>query len=84
VEKSVTAGPGPHFVSRKRTRSPLEVVQYPTETLLGAGPVDWIEVSYPYASVPFLGLETHWAVWFLAFSLLGAALAWGPCKLSGR
>jgi hypothetical protein len=84
VEKSVTAGPGPHFVSRKRTRSPLELVQYPTEAPLGAGPVEWIEISYPYASVPFLGLETHWAVWFLAFSLLGAALASGPFKLSGR
>ncbi|MDP3000668.1 MAG: hypothetical protein Q8N47_24505 [Bryobacterales bacterium] len=74
VEKSVAAGTGPRFVSRKRTRSPLELVQYPTEALLGAGRIDWIEVSYPYASVAFLGLQTHWAVWFLAFSLLGAAL----------
>jgi hypothetical protein len=83
VEKSVTAGPGSRYVSRKRTRSPLELVRYPTEAPLGAGPVDWIEVSYPYATVPFLGLETHWSVWFLAFSLLGAALASGPFKLSG-
>ncbi len=83
VEKSVTAGPGSRFVSRKRTRSPLELVQYPTEAPLSAGPVDWIEVSYPYATVPFLGFETHWAVWFLAFSLLGAALASGLFEVIG-
>jgi hypothetical protein len=83
VEKSVTAGPGSRYTSRKRTRSPLELVRYPTEAPLGAGPLEWIEVSYPYANVPFLGLETHWSVWFLAFSLLGAALASGPFKLGG-
>ena len=83
VEKSVTAGPGSHYVSRKRTRSPLELVQYPTETPLGAGRIDWIEVSYPRATVAFLGLQTHWAVWFLAFSLLGAALSSGLFKLIG-
>jgi hypothetical protein len=43
--------------------------------LAGAGPAEWIEVSYPPAGVAALGLEAHWAVWFLGFSLVGLLLA---------
>lgn len=75
VQKSVEAGQGRRYLSRKRTRSLLELVRYPTEAPLAAGPVDWIEVSYPSATVPFLGLEAHWSIWFIAFSLLGALLS---------
>lgn len=76
VTKSVEAGPiGPRLVSRKRTRSLIELVRYPTEARLSSGPVDWIEVSYPATSVSLLGLEAHWSIWFFAFSLLGAVLA---------
>jgi len=75
VEKSVEAGQGLRYLSKKRTRSLVELVRYPTEARLEAGPVDWIEVSYPPASVRFLGLEAHWSVWFMAFSLLGAVLS---------
>ena len=66
---------GLRYLSKKRTRSLVELVRYPTEARLEAGPVDWIEVSYPPASVRFLGLEAHWSVWFMAFSLLGAVLS---------
>jgi hypothetical protein len=72
VNKSVEAGQGLRYLSRKRTRSLLELVRYPTEAPLTAGPVSWIEVDYPAASVPFLGFEAHWSVWFIAFSLVGA------------
>ncbi|MBI4875221.1 MAG: hypothetical protein HY822_11370, partial [Acidobacteria bacterium] len=75
VEKSVAAGPGARPVSRKRTRSLAGLVRYPTETPLDAGPVAWIEVSYPSATVTFLGLEAGWLVWFVAFSLPGAFLS---------
>jgi hypothetical protein len=74
-EKSVSAGPDPGFVSRRRSRSLLALVRYPTEAPLGAGPVDWIEVSYPFSSVSLFGFETHWSIWFLAFTFVGAVLS---------
>jgi hypothetical protein len=77
MEKSVEAGPGRRLVSRRRTQSLVELVRYPTEAPLGAGPVEWIEVSYPSATVPALGVDVHWTVWFIAFSLVGAALSPG-------
>jgi hypothetical protein len=75
VEKSVEAGQGLRYLSKKRTRSLVELVRYPTEAPLQAGLVDWIAVGYPSASVPFLGWEAHWSVWFIAFSLVGAAVS---------
>ena len=67
--KSVTAGEGFRYHSTRRTRSLMELVRYPTEAPLPAGPVQWIEISYP------AGTGLHWSVWFLAFSLCGAILA---------
>jgi hypothetical protein len=64
VEKYIAAGEGAGPILWKRSWFPA-----------GAGPIDWIEVSYPSASVALLGLETHWSVWFVGFSLLGALLA---------
>ena len=72
VEKAVAAGDGIRYHSRKRVRSLLELVHYPLESPLPAGPVEWIEISYPPATVALFGLEAHWAIWFSVFSLLGA------------
>lgn len=72
VEKSVYAGPGFRRLSRRRSRSILDLVRYPAEAPLTAGPVEWIEVCYPSAAVRLCGVEAHWSVWFIAFSLLGA------------
>jgi len=77
VEKSVAAGEGFRYHSRKRTRSLVELVRYPAEALLPAGPVEWIEIAYPSATVRLLGLEAHWSIWFVAFMLLGAVIAPG-------
>jgi hypothetical protein len=73
--KSVAAGEGCRFLSRKRTGSLLELVRYPAERPLGAGPVRWIEVAYPPASVPLFGMSAHWSIWFFALSVVGAILA---------
>jgi len=73
--KSVAAGAGAPYVSRKRTRSLVELVRYPVEMPLGAGPVEWIEIEYPAAEVAAFGMAAHWVAWFLAFSLVGAVLA---------
>ena len=74
VEKSVTAGPGLRLHARRRGRALSELIRNPSETPLPAGPVEWIEVVYPSATVKLLGLNAHWSVWFVVFSLLGALL----------
>jgi hypothetical protein len=74
MEKSVAAGPGFRFLSQRRVRRALDLLRYPTETPLQAGPVDWIEVSYPPSTMPLLGLDAHWSVWFAASFLIGAIL----------
>ena len=66
LAKSVNAGYGFAFHSPRRVRGLLALLRYPAEAPLPSGHVDWIEVSYP---------ETHWSLWFLAFSLTGMLLA---------
>ena len=74
VTKAIVAGNGLRNHSRRRVRSLIQWVRYPTEAPLVTGPVDWIEVTYPSATVPLLGLDAHWSVWFVTFSLIGAAI----------
>jgi hypothetical protein len=77
VAKSVSAGEGFRFHSPKRTRSVVELIRYPIEPPLPAGPVEWIEIDYPSAAVTVRGLEAHWSIWFVAFAAVGAMLAPG-------
>jgi hypothetical protein len=79
VTKNITAGDGSHLISRRRTGSLWEMIRYPVEPLLGAGPIEWIEVSYPTAGVSMMGMEAHWSVWFTIFALMGAPL---PAKIA--
>lgn len=74
ITKNITAGYGSHLISRRRTGSLLELIRYPAEAPLTAGPIEWIEVSYPAAEVTLLSSEAHWSTWFLFFSLMGALL----------
>lgn len=82
VVKSVAAGAGFSSHSRRRTRSLPELIRYPVEAPLPRGAIQWIEISYLPAGVAFLGVETHWSIWFLAFSLVGAK--WGRMASYGR
>ena len=41
---------------------------------LQAGPVAWIEVSYPSGDVALGRMEMHWSVWFIGLSLVAAVL----------
>jgi hypothetical protein len=75
VVKSVAAGIGFPCHSRRRTRSLLELIRYPAEAPLPRGAIEWIEISYLPATLAFLGMEIHWSIWFLAFSLAGALVA---------
>jgi hypothetical protein len=82
VEKRIHAGPGPRYLSDRRVSAALDLLWHPEEKQLPAGPVDWIEVGYPPATVHWLGLDLHWLVWLLLFSMLSALLLKGRFKVS--
>ena len=75
VEKSIKTGSGFAWLSPKRVHSLIELIRYPTEKPLEAGPVKWVEVAYPTATVALFGLAVHWSIWFVALSLAGALLS---------
>jgi hypothetical protein len=75
VEKSIRTGSDFAWLSPKRVQSIAGLIRYPTETPLPPGAVEWIDVSYPAASVAFAGLDAHWLNWFTVFTVAGAILA---------
>ncbi len=82
VEKKIAAGPGPRYLSERRVSRTLDLLWHPEEKQLPVGPVDWIEVGYPPATVHWLGLDLHWLVWLLLFSMLSALLLKGRFGVS--
>jgi hypothetical protein len=72
VAKSIRAGSGPQYVSDRRVASLWDLIWHPGETPISNGPVDWIEISYPSASVHALGMDLHWLIWLLVISMLSA------------
>lgn len=72
LEKSIAAEPGAWCVSPRRVRSWLALPWYPVEKKLPPGPVDWIAIDYPPASVHGLGLDLPWPAWLLLFSMASA------------
>ncbi len=76
-EKKITAGSGRRYLSTRRVRSLWESVWYPGEDRLRAANVEWIETSYPPATVGFAGLQWLWVYWFLLISITSAYLLKG-------
>jgi len=74
LEKSVDAGKGPRYLSERRVSSAFDLLWYPGETRLAAGPVDWIELRYPPTTVHALGLDLHWLIWLVVLSMVSALL----------
>ncbi len=74
LDKSIFAGRGPKYLSERRVSSALDLLWYPGESRLAAGPVDWIELRYPQATVHALGLDFHWLIWLLVLSMISALL----------
>lgn len=72
VEKKIDAGPGPRYLSDRRVSSAIDLLWHPTEKRLPEGRIDWIEVRYPAATIHWLGLDLHWIVWLLIFSMASA------------
>lgn len=82
VTKKVDAGGGPRYLSSRRVRSLVSLVAHPGELPLDAGAIEWIELEYPPAGVRLLGMETHWLVWFLVFSMATAFLLKGKFRVT--
>jgi len=74
VEKRIEAGTGMRYISDRRVSGLLDRVWHPAEPRLPAGDIDWIEISYPSATMHWLGLDLHWLFWLLLFSMLSALL----------
>jgi hypothetical protein len=72
VEKSVRVGQAPQYISERRVSSLLDLIWYAGESRLPAGPVDWVEIRYPSATVHALGMDLYWLIWLLLISMLSA------------
>jgi hypothetical protein len=72
ISKSIRAGSGPQYVSDRRVSSWLDLILHPGESRLSSGPVDWIEINYPSATVRALGIDMHWLIWLLIISMITA------------
>jgi hypothetical protein len=72
VVKAVQAGDGLRYISERRVSSLLDWLRDPGEARLPAGPVSWIEVSYPAGAIDVFGFAINWLAWFCAVSLLAA------------
>lgn len=69
LEKRIEAGQGRRYISERRGCL-AGLLWRPAEKPLHSSYVDWIEVRYPAATVPLLGVEFHWLVWFALISLV--------------
>lgn len=57
--------------NRILARSSLDHILYPVEPLLEPNSdLAAIEIAYPGRTITFLGLSTHWLVWFLILTLI--------------
>jgi len=77
LEKKIEAGAGRRYISDRRVSGLFDLVWHPAESRLPAGNIDWIEIRYPSASMHWLGLDLHWLIWLLLFSMLSALLLKG-------
>jgi uncharacterized membrane protein (DUF106 family) len=74
LEKRIEVGRGPRYVSARRESTLAGALWHPGEPRLSGDQVAWIELAYPAANVSWLGMELHWLVWFLVFSMIAALL----------
>lgn len=77
VEKTICAGAGLHHISDRRVSGLWDFIWHPAEARLPAGNIDWIEIRYPSATMHWLGLDLHWLIWLVLFSMLSAVLLKG-------
>jgi len=65
VTKSITAGSGLHYLSKRRVSGVPDLLWRCAETPIRSQAVDWIEVDYPAARIG----GVHWTVCFFVISI---------------
>jgi uncharacterized membrane protein (DUF106 family) len=76
-DKTITAGSGWRYLSGRRVRSAWDALWSPGEDRLATANVEWVETTYPPATIDFAGLKLHWIIWFLFISIVAAYLLKG-------
>jgi uncharacterized membrane protein (DUF106 family) len=74
IGKTIEAGKGQRFVPGRSVNDTLQTLWSPDENKIPSPQVEWIEIRYPDASLPILGIQWNWLVWFFAVSLAAALL----------
>jgi uncharacterized membrane protein (DUF106 family) len=74
VERSIEAGWRRRYVGGRSVNSAMRALWTPDEKIIPSRRVEWIEIRYPEASLPILGLHWNWMVWFFAVSVVAALL----------
>jgi hypothetical protein len=74
IGKVIEAGARQRFVPGRSVNSAIQALWSPDERTIPSDRVEWIEIRYPEASLPILGIEWNWLVWFFAVSLAAALL----------
>jgi hypothetical protein len=82
VSKRIASGTEPELLSTKRVQSLWQWFWHPTESVLPAGSVEWIEINYPSRSFYWLGLNLPWFVWILLFSIATVLLLKKPLRVA--
>src|SRR5262249_3719835 len=72
IAKRIEAGPRQRFVPGKSVRSALTALWEPSEPRIPSDAVEWIDITYPEASVDAFGVRLNWLVWFFGISVLAA------------
>jgi len=72
--KTIEAGARRRFVPGRSVNSALRALWSPDEKRIPSDRVEWIEIRYPDADVPVLGIQWNWLVWFFLVSMAAALL----------
>ncbi|MFH2107438.1 MAG: hypothetical protein ABII93_02105 [Chrysiogenia bacterium] len=72
VSKNLVIGKNmPALSNKKMAASALDHFIYPAEKLLAAPTsLKYLSIRYPARSISFLGLRTHWLVYYLVFTMI--------------
>jgi hypothetical protein len=70
--KTISAEPGPRYLSRRRVSSTADLLRFPAEPRISDPSVNWIEVGYPVAEIECLRIRLNWPFWFFIISMAAA------------
>ena len=68
------AGTRQRFIPGRSVNSAIQALWRPDEKKINSSQVEWIEILYPEARLPILGMQWNWLLWFFAVSMAAALL----------